>query len=168
MATLLEADSGMLSLCGVDARSISPRTFRTRVAYVLQQPPMFEGTVAANIAAGPALRGVSVARDRILQLLERVGLPAEFADRDASPLSGGERQRVALARALANDPEVLLLDEPTSALDPIAADAVLAQVRTLANDGRAVAVVTHQVEHAVALCGRRFVCESGRVHERGG
>ena len=167
MATLVECDSGQVLLGGVDAREIPPRVFRTRVAYVPQQPPMLEGTVATNIATGPALRGVTLTPDALASLLERVGLPASLLEREARELSGGERQRLALARALANEPEVLLLDEPTAALDPVSAERILALVRSLAKSGLSILMVTHSEEHARALGGARYRCEAGRVQRQG-
>jgi putative ABC transport system ATP-binding protein len=165
MAALVEFDGGTIRLGGVDVLEMPPRQYRTRVAYVAQTPPMLDGTVARNIAAGPALRGVELDATAREALIVRVGLTIDFLARDTKQLSGGERQRVALARALANKPDVLLLDEPTSALDPEMADRICALVRTLATDGLAVAVVTHSSEQAAALNGRRFECVAGRIRE---
>ena len=161
LATLAETRSGVLLLDGVDAASMSPRAFRTRVAYVAQQPAMLEGTVEDNVAAGPRLRGAAPSGVEVDALLARAGLDATFAPRVARDLSGGERQRVAIARALANAPRVLLFDEPTSALDPEAAAHVVALIRACAEGGVAVAVVTHVEAHAAALGGTRYVCERG-------
>jgi putative ABC transport system ATP-binding protein len=164
LATLVEPDAGTVLLDGTDARAIAPSVFRSRVAYVLQESPMFEGTVAENVATGPRLRGVTMTAAAIASALERVGL-VDFEGRIARELSGGERQRVALARALANEPEVLLLDEPTSALDRSSAQHVVSLVRSLAEGGLAVALVTHIAEHASALGGRRLLFEAGRLRE---
>jgi putative ABC transport system ATP-binding protein len=163
LAMLTEPDSGVVLLDGAHAHAIPPRVYRTRVAFVMQEAPMLEGSVGDNVATGPRLRGLAMPAATIDGVLERVGL-AGFAARRARDLSGGERQRVALARALANDPQVLLLDEPTSALDPTSARRILALVRTLAQDGLAVCVVTHVAEHAAALGGRHYVFAGGRLH----
>jgi putative ABC transport system ATP-binding protein len=165
LATLEPIASGELRLGGVDALAIPPRAYRTRVAFVPQQPPMLEGTVADNVAAGPRLRRESISPERVDALLASVALDSSFRDRVARELSGGEQQRVALARALANEPEVLLLDEPTSALDPISAERVLERVKALARGGLAVVAVTHHVEHARALGTARLFCEAGRLGE---
>jgi putative ABC transport system ATP-binding protein len=162
LATLTDYEEGVVKLDGVDARTIAPRSYRVRVAYVLQQPPMLEGTVAANVATGPRLRGVVQTEEKTATLLARVGLGG-FGPRTARDLSGGEQQRVALARALANEPEVLLLDEPTAALDPESSARIVELVRTLAATGLAVVVVTHSEAHAEALAGSRHRLDRGRV-----
>jgi putative ABC transport system ATP-binding protein len=168
LATLVEPDSGTVLLGGTDARTVPPPTFRTRVAYLPQLPPMFDGTVAHNVGIGPSLRGEKLSRETIAALLEQAGLAPEYADRDARSLSGGETARVALARALANRPEVLLLDEPTASLDPETGLHVVALARSLAGKGLGVVMVTHVPEHAAALGGTRRLVVAGRIqpHER--
>ena len=163
LASLEPIASGDVRLAGTSIHEIAPAAYRTAVAYIPQQPVMLEGTAAANLAAGPQLRGVSLDRDRTVELLREVDLAPAFADRVARDLSGGEKQRVAIARALANEPRVLLLDEPTSALDPAAATAILDLVKAAAERGLAVAVVTHQRAQAEALAGERYACEGGRL-----
>ena len=163
---LVEPSEGEIRLDGSNARSIAPSAYRRRVAFVLQNPPMLEGTVGDNVKTGPRLHGDDMTDARVDSVLSRVGL-AGFRERDARKLSGGEKQRVALARALSNDPHVLLLDEPTSALDPSSAEHVLGVVRALARSGLAIALVTHTEAHAVALGGRRLVVTAGRVQDVG-
>jgi putative ABC transport system ATP-binding protein len=159
----LEPALGRILLDGIDARQIPVRTYRRRVSVVLQESPMFEGSVADNVAFGPRLQARPLDPDRVHALLEQVGLTSSFAARDASELSGGERQRVALARAVANEPDVLLLDEPTSALDPRAATEVLDAIRTLAAHGLGVIAVLHTREHAVHLGGTHYQMSGGRL-----
>jgi putative ABC transport system ATP-binding protein len=167
LALLTEPHARAIFLEGTDARAIAPRAFRVRVAYVAQEPVMLDGTAADNVATGPRLRGVSLARADAIALLARAGLDASFADRVARDLSGGERQRVAIARALANEPSVLLLDEPTAALDPSAAAHVVQLVKDCAARGLAVVVVTHVEAHAAALGGTRYACEAGALRRKG-
>jgi putative ABC transport system ATP-binding protein len=161
---LTQPDGGALFLDGKSANEIRPAQYRRRVAFVLQNPPMLAGTVGDNIGTGPRLAGARMSDASIDQVLTRVGLEG-FRLREARVLSGGEKQRVALARALANEPEVLLLDEPTSALDPAAAERVLSVIRSLAANQLAIALVTHDNAHAVAVATKRFALEGGRVHE---
>jgi ABC-type multidrug transport system ATPase subunit len=127
---------------------------------------MFPATVADNVAFGPHARGQPLPEARVAALLAQAELSSDYAAREARTLSGGERQRVALARALANAPEVLLLDEPTAALDPQTGLQIVALVRSLAKDGRAIVMVTHLPAHAEALGGERYLCEAGRVRPR--
>jgi ABC-type iron transport system FetAB ATPase subunit len=163
LATLTEVDSGSVLLGGVDARQLPPTQYRTRVAFLAQQPAMFAGTVLDNLSAGPALRGLRLAAERATELISSVGLDESFLMREARTLSGGEKQRVALARALANGPEVLILDEPTAALDPVAGELIVALVRQLVRSGLSVVMVTHVAAHAQALDGTRYRCEQGRI-----
>lgn len=166
LATLIPLDGGRVLLDGTDADELPPTAFRTRVAYLPQAPPMLPGTVADNVAAGPALRGAPIAPERQAELLAAVSLDAAYLTREAGKLSGGERQRVAFARALANEPEVLLLDEPTAALDPAAAAQLVELVRHLTSTGRAAVMVTHIEAHAEALGGTRYVFQAGKLVAR--
>jgi len=137
-----DPDGGEVLLDGRDVRSYDVLELRRRVQYVGQVPVTFPGTVAANV--GPEVES----------LLTRVGLPPALADRDADRLSVGEAQRMCLARALARHPECLLLDEPTSALDTASKAGVEALVRTLADEGLTVVMVTHDPRQASELADR--------------
>src|SRR5260370_28336224 len=122
LATLVEPDEGSVLLGGRYAHEIEPTRFRTRVAFLAQQPAMFAGTVRDNLEAGPSLHGKSLGDAQARELILAVGLDPSFLPREEPTLSGGEKQRVALA----NGPEVLLLDEPTAALDPDAGERIVA------------------------------------------
>jgi len=163
LATLIEPDAGTVLLDGRDAREIAPTQFRTRVAFLAQQPAMFAGTVRDNLAAGPALHGKSLGDAQAGELILAVGLDESILPRQARTLSGGEKQRVALARALANAPDVLLLDEPTAALDPYAAESIVALLVALGVRGLSVVMVTHVEAHARSLGGTLYRCERGRL-----
>jgi len=163
LATLLEADAGSVRLDGRDAHEIAPNQFRTRVAFLAQQPAMFEGTVLENLGAGPRLRGKPFDGAQARELIGAVGIDESMLSREARTLSGGEKQRVALARALANAPEVLLLDEPTAALDPDSGARIVALLRELHGRGLSVVLVTHANEHARALGGTLYRCERGQI-----
>ena len=128
----LEApDAGVVRYRGEDLAARDVLAHRREVAMVFQQPVLFPGTVADNVRVAAPGAG----EDEVAALLERAGLPAAFAGRDADALSGGEAQRACLARALATRPRVLLADEPTSALDPAATAALEALLRGLADEG---------------------------------
>jgi putative ABC transport system ATP-binding protein len=133
-----DPDAGEVLFETRDVRSYDVLELRRRVQYVGQVPVPFPGTVADNV--GPETDA----------LLARVGLRAELAGRDADRLSVGEAQRMCLARALARHPECLLLDEPTSALDTASKAGVEALVRSLADEGLTVVMVTHDPQQAEA------------------
>lgn len=157
-----EPTRGTVLLDGVDYTTLPPRTVRRRVGLVPQQPALREGTVAENVTWGPRLRDEAVDRDRMAELLDRLGL-AGVEDRRAADLSGGEAQRVAIARTLFNDPDIVLLDEPTSSLDAAAAD----RVETLLADVMALysltaVLVTHDADRARRLGTRGVRLEDGR------
>jgi putative ABC transport system ATP-binding protein len=137
-----DPDAGEVLLDGRDVRSYDVLDLRRRVQFVGQVPVTFAGTVAAQV--GP----------EVDKLLERVGLPAVLADREADRLSVGEAQRMCLARALARHPECLLLDEPTSALDTASKAGVERLIRTLADEGLTVVMVTHDPRQASDLADR--------------
>jgi putative ABC transport system ATP-binding protein len=102
-------------------------------------------TVGENLELAMELRSVvssRMRRDRARALLERVGVAAQ-ADKLPAALSGGEQQRAAIARALANDPAVVVADEPTGNLDTRTAEAVFELFTSLAADGKALLIVTH-------------------------
>jgi polar amino acid transport system ATP-binding protein len=100
------------------------------------------------------------------KLLARVGLAAK-ADTFPAQLSGGQQQRVAIARALAMNPALLLFDEPTSALDPEMIGEVLEVMKTLAQDGMTMIVVSHEMGFAREVAGRVIMMDDGQVVEEG-
>lgn len=164
-----EADAGTIVLAGVDVTRADERaraTLRARsIGFVFQSFHLLPTlTVAENVALPLELAGRSAraARDRVRQLLARVGL-ADRADAWPHVLSGGEQQRVAVARAAVAGPELLLCDEPTGNLDDDAAALVLQLIGELRRDqGCAVVLVTHSAR-AAAVCDRRLRLEAGRL-----
>ena len=162
-----EPTSGTVLLDGTDYREIAPRTLRRRVGWVPQAPTLIDGTVAENVAWGPALRDEPVDEERLEALLNRLGLSG-FADRDADRLSGGEAQRVAIARTLFNDPDIVLLDEPASSLDAGAARRVEDLLRDVMADLSLTAVlVTHDADRARRLGHRGVRLLNGRLEAAG-
>ena len=106
------------------------------------------------------------ALDRAEQILNRVGL---WDKRDQYPafLSGGQQQRVGIARALAIEPSVMLIDEPTSALDPELVGEVLKVIRDLADEGRTMILVTHEMKFARDVSSHVMFLHQGRIEEEG-
>ena len=143
---------------------------RQRVGMVFQQFNLFPHmTALGNVMEGlRTVRGQreAEARARAQAELARVGL-ADKADAYPARLSGGQKQRVAIARALAMDPEVLLFDEPTSALDPELVGEVLRVIRSLAEEGRTMLLVTHEIGFAYHFANRVLFIADGVIHEQG-
>lgn len=165
---LEEPDSGRVKLYGQDITTLPVIDLRHRVGMIFQKTAPFAGTVASNIAYGPALRGQTITRERALELLDAAALDCALLDHPAAALSGGQEQRLAIARALANEPEVLLLDEPTSALDPIATHAIEDTICRLRDRwGLTVVWVSHSAEQARRLGDRLILLEAGRIVREG-
>ena len=106
----------------------------------------------------------NVARKNGYLLLEKVGI-AETADQYPSNLSGGQQQRAAIARALAMNPDVMLFDEPTSSLDPELIGEVLKVMQTLAEEGRTMIIVTHEMGFAKGVSSKVIFLDQGRIEE---
>ena len=143
---------------------------RSRIGMVFQSFELFPHLkVIDNITLGLIqVRGMAKAEaeKQALEVLERV----DMLDRkDAYPgnLSGGQKQRVAIARSLAMKPEVMLFDEPTSALDPELIGSVLQTIRSLADDGMTMVVVTHEIGFARDVADRVVYMDEGVVAEEG-
>ncbi|MGI4795134.1 MAG: amino acid ABC transporter ATP-binding protein [Janthinobacterium lividum] len=164
--------SGTVTVCGtpVDARSPSIQRLRTQVSMVFQRFNLFpHRTALQNVCEGPIYvkrEANKDAQERGRSLLARVGL-ADKVDAYPSQLSGGQQQRVAIARALAMQPEAILFDEPTSALDPELVGEVLATMRSLAEDGLTMVVVTHEMGFAREVADRVLFLDGGVLAEQG-
>lgn len=154
----------------VDATKPAIRQVRTKMAMVFQRFNLFpHRTALENVIEGPVhVKGENPkeARDYGRHLLERVGL-GERVDYYPSQLSGGQMQRVAIARALAMRPEAILFDEPTSALDPELVGDVLDVMRSLADEGMTMLVVTHEMGFARDVADRVLFLDGGVIVEQG-
>jgi glutamate/aspartate transport system ATP-binding protein len=143
---------------------------RAHVGMVFQNFELFPHmSVTDNLTIGQTKvlgRSAQEALARGLQMLERVGLSAQAA-KFPGELSGGQQQRVAIARALAMDPICMLFDEPTSALDPELVGEVLAVMRSLAEAGMTMIVVTHEIAFARDVADRVVFMDGGEVVEQG-
>ncbi len=143
---------------------------RTKLAMVFQHFNLWAHlTVLQNIIEAPVHvmkvpREEAVARAR--KYLALVDLP-NMEDRYPAHMSGGQQQRVAIARSLAMEPEVMLFDEPTSALDPELVTEVLKVMRTLAEEGRTMVVVTHEMGFAREVANHLIFLHQGRIEEQG-
>ena len=143
---------------------------RTRLAMVFQHFNLWAHmTVLQNIIEAP-VHVLGVPRDQAVETarkyLERVGLKG-VEDRYPAHMSGGQQQRVAIARALAVEPAVMLFDEPTSALDPELVGEVLRVMKLLAEEGRTMLVVTHEMGFAREVSSHLVFLHKGCIEEKG-
>ena len=169
---LEDFDSGSVSIDGVDLAN--PKTdvnaYRREVGMVFQHFNLFPHmTVLENLCLAQKVvrkRGKAEREAKARALLEKVGI-GQKANEYPSRLSGGQQQRVAIARALAMEPEVLLFDEPTSALDPELVGEVLKVMQALAEEGRTMVVVTHEMGFARNVSNHVMFLHQGRVEEQG-
>ncbi len=172
---LEKADSGKIEFNGVeyDAAGISKkdiRAIRMHTGFVFQNYNLFSNKTALE----NVMEGLTVARkmkksdaDEISRrYLERVGM-LDKASFYPSQLSGGQQQRVSIARALATSPSIIYFDEPTSALDPELTGEVLSVMKSLAEEGMTMIVVTHEMSFARSVATRTIFMEGGTIVEEG-
>ncbi|MGH6960292.1 MAG: ABC transporter ATP-binding protein, partial [Dongiaceae bacterium] len=143
---------------------------RSRLGMVFQSFILWSHmTVLENVIEAP-VHVLKVQKAEAIQraeaLLAKVGI-ADKRDHYPSHLSGGQQQRAAIARALAMEPQVMLFDEPTSALDPELVGEVLRVMRQLAEEGRTMMIVTHEMGFAREVASEVVFLHAGRIEERG-
>jgi osmoprotectant transport system ATP-binding protein len=164
---LIDFDEGDITIDGRSVRSLDAVELRRGIGYVIQQIGLFPHmTVGDNVAVVPKLLGWPKQRigERVVELIELVGLEAGDRNRYPSQLSGGQRQRVGLARALAADPKVMLMDEPFGALDPITRDRLQNEFLRLHEvERKTVIFVTHDIDEAIKLGDRIAILREGGV-----
>lgn len=153
---------------GTDSKQID--RLRTHLGMVFQSFNLWpHKTVLENVIEAPVhvlKKSKQVCIEEAKVILEKVGL----SEREAyypSQLSGGQKQRVAIARALAMNPDVMLFDEPTSALDPELVGEVLKVMQDLAEEGRTMLVVTHEMGFAREVASHVIFMHQGRIEEQG-
>ena len=165
-------DSGTILVDGVEvtSRHTNLNRLREHLGMVFQRFNLWpHKTVLENVMLGQMVvsgRTREEARAKALQTLERVGLASKANDYPAR-LSGGQQQRVGIARALAMEPKAILFDEPTSALDPELVGEVLAVMKSLADEGMTMVVVTHEMGFAREVADRVIFMDGGVIVEEG-
>ncbi len=169
---LEEPTSGHIIFDGQDImdKGTDINRVRQKLSMVFQHFNLFPHlTVQENITLAPIklnLMTEEEANQTAIELLTRVGL-AEKADVYPIQLSGGQKQRVAIARSLAMKPKAILFDEPTSALDPEMVGEVLDVMKSLAQDGMTMVVVTHEMGFAREVADRVIFMSDGYITEEG-
>jgi len=181
---LEKPNAGSISLSGVDISlqknkqgELIPsdqkqlQTMRSKLAMVFQHFNLWgHMTVLENVIEAP-IHVLGLSRDEAIaraeKYLRKVGLDAQAQAKYPAHMSGGQQQRVAIARALAMEPEVMPFDEPTSALDPELVGEVLKVMQTLAEEGRTMIVVTHEMGFARNVSNHVMFLHKGLVEEEG-
>jgi ATP-binding cassette, subfamily B, bacterial len=168
---LYEADSGCILIDGIDAKTLNPRELRRKIGLVPQDPFLFRGTVAENIAYG----NVSAAAEQIISSAKSADahdfimrLPFAYETQlgeGGSGLSGGERQRLSIARALLCDPDILLLDEATANVDAESEKAICQALRH-GTKKRTTFIIAHRFS-TLKDADRLLVFDNGGIKEQG-
>lgn len=169
---LEQPDSGDILLNGekVNQKGFNIDHMRMKVGMIFQSFNLFGHLTVIENIMHPQIKLLGMTKqqayDRGIALLESVGL-AEKQFSYPDELSGGQKQRVAIVRALVMQPEIILFDEPTSALDPTMVGEVQNVIRDLAESGRTMMIVTHDMEFAASICNRVFYMDDGGIYEDG-
>jgi len=141
---------------------------RKNVGMVFQSPVMMKGSVEENLRITERWSGNIFSADKLITVMEHVGLDQRFLSKDAQSLSGGEKQRVALARVLLNEPRVLLLDEPTANLDPKLAKSIIKLFSDLQKElGLTVLISSHNHSLIEKFVNRVVGLIDGKIIEEG-
>ena len=166
LGTLLTPDSGSAVVFGWDvvAQPLSVRRHVNRVsveaAFFKELSPWENMLYAARLYG----RGATGTRERVTEILQKLGLPLDTIDQPMKQLSRGQQQKVAIARSFLTAPSLLLMDEPTTGLDPRSKKEVQALLRMLRAEREVtVLLCTHDMDEAAELCDRVLMMDGGRV-----
>jgi ABC-2 type transport system ATP-binding protein len=166
LGTLLTPDSGNATVFGWDvvAQPLSVRRHVNRVsveaAFFKELSPWENMLYAARLYGG----GAAGTRDRVMEILDRLGLPLDTIDQPMKQLSRGQQQKVAIARSFLTAPSLLLMDEPTTGLDPRSKKEVQSLLHMLRAEREVtVLLCTHDMAEAAELCDRVLMMDGGRV-----
>ena len=164
----LDFDEQHLDYAKVTGKEI--KAIRHKTAFVFQNYNLFNNKTALENVTEGLIYGRGVEKSKAVELakkaLDRVGL-AERYDYYPSQLSGGQQQRVGIARAIAVEPEIILMDEPTSALDPELIGEVLGVIKSLADEGKTMVIVTHEMQFAKGISTNVIFMDGGKIVEQG-
>ena len=169
---LEDPDKGTIIVDGIEvtSRRTNINKLREHLGMVFQRFNLWpHKTVLENVMLGQMVvsgKDKETARKKAIETLTRVGLAAKAEDYPVR-LSGGQQRRVGIARALAMDPKAILFDEPTSALDPELVGEVLAVMKSLADEGMTMVVVTHEIGFAREVADHVVFMDGGVIVEQG-
>ncbi len=169
---LVEPSSGEIEVAGVSLKTVDCVQLRRTIGYSIQSVGLFPHmTIEENIAYVPMISHLEgwdkkERRDKVVNLLESVGLEADCLKRYPRTLSGGQRQRVGIARSLAADPSILLMDEPFGAVDEITREQLQELLLSIHKKRKiTVLFVTHDICEALMLSTRVMVLNEGRIEQ---
>jgi ATP-binding cassette subfamily B protein len=171
ISRLYDVDAGAITIDGIDVRKINTSNLRRHVGMVLQEPFLFEGTVASNIAYGdpdaePERILASAKAASVHDFVLRMPFSYEtILGEGGAGLSGGERQRVSIARAILYDPQILILDEATSSIDTESERLIQASVERFSK-GRTMLAIAHRLSTLESV-DRLLVMDQGKLIEQG-
>ena len=164
----LDFDEPHLDYAKVTGKEI--KAIRHKTAFVFQNYNLFNNKTALENVTEGLIYGRGVEKSKAVEVakkaLDRVGL-AERYNYYPSQLSGGQQQRVGIARAIAVEPEIILMDEPTSALDPELIGEVLGVIKSLADEGKTMVIVTHEMQFAKEISTNVIFMDGGKIVEQG-
>ena len=154
----------------IQSKEVKLTEYRSKVEMVFQQFNLFNNMTALDNCVKPQMIVLKRSREEAEKIareyIEKVGMSA-YINAKPSQLSGGQKQRIAIARALSMNPEVILFDEPTSALDPEMVGEVLEVMKSLAQSGYTMIVVTHEMGFAREVSDRVIFMDGGYIVEEG-
>ena len=170
---LVEPDSGVINVDGVDVTTQPRDAFLARFGMLFQGGALFDSlpvwqNVAFRLLRGSLKRPKAEAKDIAIEKLRRVGLAPEVADRFPAELSGGMQKRVSLARAIAAEPEIIFFDEPTTGLDPIMSGVINDLIREIvAEIGATTITITHDMTSVRAIADQVAMLHAGKIRWAG-
>lgn len=164
----LDFDEQHIDYAKVTGKEI--KAIRHKTAFVFQNYNLFNNKTALENVTEGLIYGRGVEKKQAIEIakkaLDRVGLSERY-DYYPSQLSGGQQQRVGIARAIAVEPEIILMDEPTSALDPELIGEVLGVIKSLADEGKTMVIVTHEMQFAKEISTNVIFMDGGKIVEQG-
>ncbi len=156
---LLRPNSGALKIAGSDAGS---KEVRGRIGVISHHTMLYDSyTAQENVELAASLYGVKSPRDAADMALNRMGA-GEYSHLPVKQMSRGMQQRVSIARALVHGPDLILADEPFTGLDAAGSQALGDMLRSVKDEGAAIAIVTHNLDEALSLCTQAAIMRRGR------
>jgi phospholipid/cholesterol/gamma-HCH transport system ATP-binding protein len=170
---LVEPDSGVITVDGVDVTTQPRDAFLARFGMLFQGGALFDSlpvwqNVAFRLLRGSLKRPKAEAKEIAIEKLRRVGLAPDVADQFPAELSGGMQKRVSLARAIAAEPEIIFFDEPTTGLDPIMSGVINDLIREIvAEIGATTITITHDMTSVRAIADQVAMLHAGKIRWAG-